>query len=271
MKQPTLYVLIGIIVCCTAFVTDHLNSAIEEHSFAQGEELNYQVNFGFIKAGEGRMVIEDKLYQIKGNPCFKIDFYGKTTGAVSWLASVDDNWGAYVDAVDLRPHISYRNISENNYHKKEIAEFNHHNNLIHYQNLDVQTGEVKSSEYIQATNKIFDIICGMAYLRNTNMNHLNVGDTLKMNAFMKDTIYNFQIVYYGKEKIKTKAGRFKAHILKPIMPENKLFSGTEPITVWFSDDDNQIPVRMDADFVVGKGKCMLSGYHNVKNELNVSN
>lgn len=288
MKKLILYLLTGTALACTAFISEYdrlggitrripagnrvpLSSAIEKHSFTRGEELNYQINFGFLKAGEAKMTIEDRLYQVKGNPCFKIDFYGKTTGAASWIADVDDNWGAYVDAVDLKPHISYRNIHENNYRKKEVAEFNHNKNLIHYKDLNVHTGEVKSSEVIQATNDIFDIICGMAYLRNYDMNSMAIGDTLKLDAFMEDTIYNFRIVYYGKDKVKTKAGDFRAHVLRPIMPENKLFSGNQPITVWFSDDANQIPVRMDADFVIGKGKCMLSDYHNLKNELNVLN
>lgn len=272
MKQPILLFLMGIFIVCSAFLVNNASFHAEDfddYSFSTGEILDYHINFGFLKAGEGQMVIHDEIYQVKGNPCFKIDFYGKTTGAASWVSEVNDNWGAYIDAVEIKPHLTYRNIQEGNYRKKEIAEFNYKQNVIHYKELDFNTGKVKGTEEIKASDQIFDLICGMAYLRNYDFNTLSIGDTVNFNAFLEDTVYDFNIVYYGKEQVKTKVGKFNAHVLRPIMPENKMFSGTQPVTVWFSDDKNHIPVRIDADFVIGKGKCVLSDFKNIKNKPNL--
>lgn len=272
MKQPILLFLMGIFIVCSAFLANNASFHAEDfddYSFSTGEILDYHINFGFLKAGEGQMVIHDEIYQVKGNPCFKIDFYGKTTGAASWVSQVNDNWGAYIDAVEIKPHLTYRNIQEGNYRKKEIAEFNYKQNVIHYKELDFNTGKVKGTEEIKASDQIFDLICGMAYLRNYDFNTLSIGDTVSFKAFLEDTVYDFNIVYYGKEQVKTKVGKFNAHVLRPIMPENKMFSGTQPVTVWFSDDKNHIPVRIDADFVIGKGKCVLSDFKNLKNKPNL--
>lgn len=262
-------------VVCSAFLIEKPASLMNDyknHSFAAGEELNYQINFGFLKAGEGKMVTQDKIFKVRGRPCFKIDFYGKTTGAASWVSKVNNNWGAYIDAVDVKPHISYRNIHEGDYRKKEIAEFNYQQNVIHYKDLDLETGKVKDSENIQTPEQqIFDMICGMAYIRNYDFKKLQPADTLNFKAFLEDSIYDFKIVYYGKDKVKTKAGDFNAHMFKPVMPENKIFRGKQPVTVWFSDDKNHIPVRIDADFVVGSGKCILTDYKNLKSKPNILN
>lgn len=271
MKQPFLIFLVGISIICSALLdkpSDHANG-FDQLSFSAGEVLDYQINFGFLKAGEGKMVIQDKIHQVKGNPCFKIDLYGKTTGAASWLAKVDNNWGAYVDAVEIKPHLTYRNIQEGNYRKKEVAEFNYKHNMIQYSELDFKTGRIKETDKIKATHQIFDLIGGMAYLRNYDFHQLAIGDTVAFKAFLEDTVYDFNIVYYGKEEVKTKVGRFNAHVLRPIMPPNKMFSGTQPITIWFSDDQNHIPVRIDADFVIGNVKCMLSDFKNLKNKPNL--
>ncbi len=278
MKQPMFIVLAAALFISSAFLLEKpfvspfsAHNRVENLSFATGEVLDYNINFGFLKAGEGKMVIQEEMYQVKGTPCYKIDFFGKTTGAAAWIADVDNNWGAYVDAVELKPHLTYRNIQEGKYRKREVAEFDYPQHLIHYKELDFETGEVKENEKIKATGQIFDMICGMAYLRNYDFDALHQGDTISFKAFLEDTLYDFNIVYHGKEKVKTKVGKFRAHVLKPIMPENKLFSGTQPITVWFSDDENQIPVRIDADFAVGNGKCILTDYKNLKSKPNLVN
>lgn len=274
MKKPCYFFLIALFIVCSAFLTEKPASFLNDYnnfSFTTGEELNYQINFGFFKAGEGKMIIQNKIFNVRGRPCFKIDFYGKTTGAASWLSEVNDNWGAYIDAVEIKPHVSYRNIHEGNYRKKEIAEFNHQQNFIHYKELDIETEKVKDTEKIQAPEQIFDMICGMAYLRNYDFNSLQPADTLNFKAFLEDSIYDFKIVYYGKDKVKTQAGKFNAHMFKPIMPENKMFRGRQPVTVWFSDDENRIPVRIDADFVVGSGRCSLTDYKNLKSKPNLLN
>ena len=71
----------------------------------------------------------------------------------------------------------------------------------------------------------------------------------------------------NKEEVKTKFGRIMAHRLVPIMPENQMFSGENSIRFWVSDDKNRVPVRIEADMVIGKVVCEIRDYSNLRHKM----
>ncbi|MDQ3392608.1 MAG: DUF3108 domain-containing protein [Bacteroidota bacterium] len=239
---------------------------IVNHTFSKGEHLEYKINFGYFTVGKANMKVYEDTYTINNRPCYKMDVFGKTSGAVDWVAKINDNWGAYIDTAALLPHISYRNIQENNYRKQEIVRFDHLTNLVETKVMNNETGEYKEPEYFQAPNNVRDMIAGYLYLRSVKFKKMRIGDTLKINAFFENTVYDFAIIYKGKEDIKTKVGTFRALKLVPIMPDNKLFSGENAITLWMSDDENRVPLKISANMVVGSVGCELVNYSGLKNE-----
>jgi hypothetical protein len=96
---------------------------------------------------------------------------------------------------------------------------------------------------------------------------MKVNDTIKINAFFEDKLYDFKIKYVGKTKIDTKFGDIQVIKLVPIMPDNQLFNGENSISVFLSDDKNKIPVRMQAEMFVGSVKVDLVKYSGLKNPI----
>ena len=242
---------------------------INHNSFTTGELLNYHVTFGIFSVGEAKMEIKDKTFRVNGRKCYRVDVHGKTTGLVSWVAKVNDVWGAYVDTAALIPHISYRKIRENNYKKDELVKFDHKTDMIEYKVVDKKTGKFKEPQYFKAPNNVRDMVGGYMYLRTLDLDSFHVGDTIAVDAFFEDTFYNFQIMYQGKDIVKTKIGRIKCHKLVPVMPDNKLFDGENSIAVWFSDDQNKIPVRIEASMFVGKAGVEIEKTHGLLHPLNI--
>ena len=247
---------------------DAKDPVIEGKSFTRGEMLKYQVSFGIFSVGEAKMEILDKTYKINGRSCYKSNVFGKTTGLVSWVAKVDDTWGAYVDTASLVPHISYRKIRENNYRKDELVKFDHHTDMIEYKVVDKKTGKFKDPEYFQAPDNVRDMVGGYLYIRTLDMSKMQLGDTILVDAFFEDQFYDFRIMYAGKEKIKTKMGKINCHKMIPVMPDNKIFNGENSITVWFSDDKNKIPVRIEADMFIGKAIVEIENTEGLLHPIN---
>lgn len=261
-----------VVLLFTAFVmNDPVDNyeVIDQNSFTKGEVLEYKVKYSFFIVGKAQIKIHDNFYRINGRDCYRVDVYGKTSGAVDWVARVNDNWGAYVDTAALVPHISYRKIEEGSYRKNELIKFDHTTNMIEAKVVDKKTGLFKEPEYIQAPDNIRDIVGGMMYLRSLDFDQYEKEDIITVDAFFEDTVYDFQIIYKGKEEVKTSVGTFNTFKLVPIMPDNKLFAGENPISVWFSDDENQIPIKVEADMVIGKAGCEIINYKGLKNELEV--
>ena len=246
---------------------DSVYTPIKYKSFARGERLEYKVNFGFFNIGEAEMIIDDKFYRVNGRECYKVDVYGKTTGMVDWVANVNDHWGAYVDSSALVPHISYRKIREGKYKKDEVVRFDHRVNLIEAKVKNKKTGEFKEPQIYVAPVGIRDMLAGYLYLRTINFDSLNKGDIFTLTGFFEDEFYELNIRYRGKEKIKTKAGKFKAIKLEPVMPENELFDGEDSILAWVSDDENKIPLKIQAKMFIGNTGVELKNFHKVKNPL----
>jgi hypothetical protein len=182
---------------------------------------------------------------------------------------VDDQWGAYIDTAALVPHVSYRKIREGKYKKDEVINFDHLNNKIEAKVFNHKTGKFKDPKFYDAPSQVRDLISGFMYLRTQDLSKVKVGDTVVISGFFEDTFYKLNIVYKGKEKLRTKAGRFNTLVFKPQMPENSLFKGKDSITAWFSDDKNRIPLKVSADMFIGSAGVELTSYSGLKNPVNL--
>lgn len=260
-----------IFILFSAFMSgdNEIYPIVHQESFTKGEKLDYHVSFGIFSIGSAEMIISDNFYRINHRDCYKVDVYGKTTGMVDWVAKVDDHWGAYVDSAALLPHMSYRNIKEGNYRKNEVTKFDHQVNLIETQVKDKKTGKFKEPIYYPAPKNVRDMLAGYLYMRTIDFSTMKKGDVFTVKGFFEDTFYELDVRYKGKDKIKTKAGKFHALKLVPIMPNNELFDGENSIAVWISDDKNKIPLKVEAKMFIGKTAVELSGFHNLRNEISI--
>ncbi len=240
---------------------------VRQDSFSRGERLGYQVNFGWFSVGDAETLIDEKLKYVNGRPSYKIDVYGKTTGMVDWLAKVDDHWGAVIDTAALVPHVSYRNIKEGNYRKNEVTRFDHISGVAETKTLDQKTGKYKEPEVYETPRDIRDLLAGFLYMRSQDYSQMKPGDSFQIKGFLEDTVYHMDLVYEGKEKVKTKAGKFRAIKLTPIMPDGDLFDGKRSVHVWISDDRNHIPLLIKAKMFIGSTSIELKDYDRLRNPL----
>ncbi|MNE29353.1 hypothetical protein D3C80_1228290 [compost metagenome] len=68
----------------------------------------------------------------------------------------------------------------------------------------------------------------------------------------------------GREVLSTKFGKVNAMIFRPYVQAGRVFKEEESLTVWISDDDNKIPLRIKASLAVGSLKADLEGYKGLK-------
>lgn len=268
MKSILFYLLIILANGNAVYGQDSLAFPPIHHNPVQkGETIEYKITVGFFTIGKAQISTSPKIYKVNGRPCYKIDVRGKTSGAVDWVASVEDTWGAYMDTLTFLPHMGYRNIKENNYRKNELTKFDQVNKMVELKVIDQKTGGFKESKIFQVMEPVRDIVAGSTYLRTLDYNNLQAGDTIMLNGVFEDEVYALQILFGGKETIKTKFGNVKSFKLTPIMPNNQIFAGENSITLWFSDDANKIPLKIEANMFVGKAGCEIINYKSLKEEL----
>lgn len=236
-----------------------------QDNFQPGERLKYRASYGIFNVGVGSFNIQDHIYRINGRPCYKVDAFGATSGFIGWLAHVDDHWYAYVDTATLITHIGYRDIIEGRYKKNEVTKFDFADSLILVKNLDHKTGKFKEPVEYKLEEPTREMMSGFLYLRSLDFNNLERGDTISIKSFLDDTFYNFQIVVFGRENLETPAGTFKSIVFRPVMPDNSVFEGEDSILAWFSDDENKIPLKVEAKMFIGKAGIELTDYAGLRN------
>lgn len=272
MARITTLLIVGLAVGASSFmlINDNANFIpVPQESFQRGEILDYKINYGIFSIGTGTMKISDRLYKMNYRDCYKIDLFGKTSGIVSMVSKIDDQWGSYVDTAALIPHMVYRNIKEGNYRKNEVTRFDHNMDIIEVKTVDKKTGKFKEPIIYQAPDNVRDMLGGFLYMRAFDFDTIPAGSTFFLNGFMEDTFYNMEVIYAGIEEVKTKAGKIKCHKIIPVMPKNKLFNGENSITAYLSADENKIPVLVEANMFIGSASVELTGFSGLKNPLDI--
>lgn len=271
MKKWLLYIFL--FVGLTAFIgsnsDDGVYPEINQKSFLPGEIIEYRLNFSIFTVGKAKYIVQDQIYNINNRPAYKVDIYGNTSGLVDWITHVEDHWGAYIDTTSLLPHKTYRNIIEGRYRKNEIVIFDHNTGKIEVQELDQETRLFKEPQLFESPAKyIYDMLGGILLIRSIDFDTLQVGDTIKVNAFFQDTFYNFRTVFKRREVIKTKVGKFRALAMVPLMPENSIFEeGESSVTFWISDDENKIPLLIRAKMLIGSAGVEITSFRGIRNPI----
>ncbi len=259
MNKLLLLLFLGFILTGSSAVTNGYRR-IPLESFAQGEVIKYRVHYGFLTAGEATMVVDNKIHKLNDRACYKIDVFGRTSGLADKLYGVDDNWGTFLDTSAVIPHKFYRYIKEGNYRKNEVINFDQLERRALLNKLDKHTSELKEVEEFEVPKNVQDMVSGYYFLRTLDFTRLKKGQVIKVDAFFDGETYNFKIRFLGREEVKTKIGNKTAVVLQPIMPENKVFSGEDPITVWISDDEHKIPLRIRANMFIGGVEVDIKEY-----------
>jgi len=225
--------------------------SIEQSAFSVGEELIYDVNYGFITAGQAKMAIPRYSWQ-KGRKCFHVQFLVKSKPFFDSFYRVRDRYESYIDAEGLFPWKFIQQIREGGYKRDFSARFDHVAEKAY-----TTEGEYPVPAYTH------DVVSAFYFMRTHDYSGMRKGQKVELQNFYKDSTYTLTVVYHGKETVEVEAGTFRTIILEPVMEEGGLFKASGRIFVWLSDDDRRIPVQVDAEIPIGSITSELIEYKGV--------
>ena len=85
--------------------------------------------------------------------------------------------------------------------------------------------------------------------------------------FFDDETTKFKLKFLGREDIDTKFGVIPTLIFRPLVQSGRIFKEEESVTVWISDDDNKLPIRIKASLAVGSLKADLESFKGLNNQF----
>ncbi|MEL4306788.1 DUF3108 domain-containing protein [Joostella sp. CR20] len=246
----------------SAFVNQ--NNATVDNSYQAGEWFKFRIHYGIFNASYATLEVKDE--NLNGKSVFHVVGHGETTGFASLFFKVDDNYESYFDKKTGQPYKFIRKIDEGG-HTKDL-EINFDYSAKKATLLDHKHDTQKKFDI---NNSVQDLISAFYYLRNNiDRTKLSEGDEFVSDMlFDDDGIFKFKLKFLGKETLSTKFGKVRCLKFRPYVQSGRIFKEEESLTLWVSDDDNKMPMRVKADILVGSIKADLDAYKGLKHQFKI--
>jgi hypothetical protein len=255
-------IILFLMVCLPVVITS-FSLLKQEDSFTTGEFFKFRIHYGLVNAGYATLEIKEairnnrKVHHVIGK--------GTTVGVTKFFFKVNDDYQSMFDKETGKPYQYLRKIDEGGYTKNQEGFFNQTKNTIL-----VKDYKNKSEKTFTVPENVQDIVSSFYYLRNhPKIDKLAVGESIVIDMFFDDEVFKFKLKYLGKEDIETKFGIIQALIFRPYVQSGRVFKEQESLTVWISDDDNKMPLRIKASLAVGSLKADLDGFKGLKNSFKI--
>jgi hypothetical protein len=244
--------------CSLSFTSTFDDCKIKNTAFKAEEEVRMKVFYSTLGmyVGAGEAVFTSSLERLNGKPVYHFTGTGSTYSFFDNFFKVRDKYESYVDTTNLLPVKFVRNVDEGGYKKYNNVTFNQAANTA-----------ISTNGVFKVTDCIQDVVSMVYYCRNINFDKYKVDDKIMFDMFLDDEVFHMYIRYMGKEKIKTRYGKFNAIKIKPLLIKGTIFEGGEKMTAWLSDDPNHLLLRAESPIAVGSIKVDMMSYKNLRYPL----
>ena len=232
-------------------------------AFQDGEWFRFRMRYGFLNASYAIATVRETTF--KDQAVYHVAATGKTTGFARWFFKVDDYFDSYFEKDIVRPIRFVRNISEGNYKRHVEIDFDHIN----------QSGIMhdllrKTKTEISFAPNLQDLVSAFYFLRNHfDLEGIRVGETASLHMIYDKKPFAFQFRFLGYENVKTKFGVVPCVKFRPYIEEGRIFKKESGLSLWVSNDNNRIPIKVVAELSVGSLDVDLVDFKGLKHPFNI--
>lgn len=224
-------------------------------AFRAGEVLTYRLHYGILNAGIATLEVKPDVLDINGRKVYHIVGTGYTTGSADWFFKVRDRYETYMDKDALVPWAFVRRVDEGGYKFSQDYLFNHYTKKV----------DIGNNEKMDIPPGVQDMVSAFYSARSMDLSNAKPGDVYSITCFMDKEIWPLQIKFIGRETIHTDLGKYKSLRFRPIVQKGRVFKNEEDLNVWISDDKNHLPLRVQANILIGSVKMDITGAKNLAN------
>lgn len=221
--------------------------------FGPGEQALYEVRFLGIPTGIAQITVGLRSEQF-GKRVLPLICVGKTTLPTS-IFQINDRFVSYYDPGDQRSIAADYFIEEGRDRRKERYRFD----------LDpTRTHAHKKREGQGAYDVEYDTPLGVMDLASAAFRMrtvpLKVGDTHEIPIFTGVKAYPMKITVEGTETLETKLGSLPVYRVSVSTDFNGRAATKGNVLLYYTADERQLPVRVQAEFVVGSAAADIVQY-----------
>lgn len=233
------------------------NGAAAAVPFGTGESLVYEVKYGPLSVGSGRMDVVG-IDTIRGRPAWHVRLELRAGIPGFRVVNVLESW---IDASSLAS-LRYRQES-NNGGKEERRVVEMFSDRGVYQETDWRTR--KGVPGLQENRKPEAEMSALpldqaSFLFFARTLPLETGQTYSYSRYYKPPNNPVTLSVLRRESVNVPAGRFPTVVVRPTFKSNGIFGQGGKASVWFTDDDRRLMVKMETQVAFGSITLRLSEF-----------
>ena len=211
--------------------------------FSIGERLEYDVKFGVLKVGSGRMEVLG-IETIRGREAWHTAF---TVKGGTFFYKVNDRLESWIDVESFASLRHVQDLQEGKRDRERRFEI-YPDRLVYTEN---------DSEERPTARDPLDDGSFLYFIRTVP---LSVGQTYDFPRYFRPDRNPVRVRVLRKESVKVPAGRFDAIVIQPIIKSKGIFSENGQAEIWLSDDDRRIMLQMKSNLSFGTLNLFLKSY-----------
>ncbi len=217
-------------------------------AFAPGERLVYDITYLGVKAGIAVLEVLEKT-RVKGREVYRILSTTQSSDFVSLFYPVNDRIESYIDTEGLYSHYIQMKQRQGKRKREKTISFDQARH---------QAVQFKSDQ-----EKIFEIPAGVQdslsslyYFRAKNS--IEVGRSVFIDVHESEKNWKLEIRGLQKERITTPVGTFDTIKVQAMAQYEGIFLDRGDIFIWFTEDENRVPVMIRSKISIGTITAILS-------------
>jgi hypothetical protein len=211
--------------------------------FSIGERLEYDVKFGVLKVGSGKMEVLG-IETIRGREAWHTAF---TVKGGTFFYKVNDRLESWIDTETFASLRHVQDLQEGKRDRERRFEI-YPDRLVYTEN--------EGEEQPTARDPLDD----GSFLYFIRTVPLSVGQTYDFPRYFRPDRNPVRVRVLRKESVKVPAGRFDAIVVQPIIKSKGIFSENGRAEIWLSDDDRRIMLQMKSNLSFGTLNLYLKSY-----------
>lgn len=227
-------------------------------SFTSNEKLVFDVKYGFITAAEATLQIQNYTYK-DSIDCWLFSSSTKTKPFFDRIFKVRDRIESVVDKEKFISYKFEKKLQEGKYKQHRIHLYYPDQNFSFYLKYSRKKKEFKELR-MEIPDNTQDILSAFYYVRNLD---LAVGDSVFINVTVDGKNVVTKVIVHKLETIDTVFGKTECLVIEPLMETEAVFKQSGRISIWLTNDERKIPVKMESKVTFGSFKAYLKEYEGV--------
>lgn len=227
-----------------------------EWRFPVGERAEYDVTFGPMRVGRGRLQVE-AVDTLRGTPAYRVAF--EIEGG-PFFYRIDDRSASWVAPRPFRSLRFEQILNEGDYHRHRRYELDQASGTYTREDWDRDAELYRPHPDVRDVPMPKAALDEIAFLFLVRALPLEPGRTYRFERYFEEEGNPVVVEVLRRERVRTSAGRFETVVVRPIIHTGGMFGEGGRAEVYITDDDRRLIVQLDTRMKVGRLNMYLREY-----------